>query len=109
MRKLDLTPYEIDVRTESGKTTKSYGVRESLIEILFSPVLKLGSVALLRQNSLAQKIEKSGLECIVEEEEYERIKQALDSVTGLGIHDVKFVEMILGAPEVTVEEQTNQQ
>lgn len=102
MRKLNLTPYEIQVRTDSGRVTKPYGVKESLIEILFSPALKLGSVALLKQNKLAQKIEASENECLVEDEEYDRIKQALDSVTGLGIHDVNFVEMILNAPEVTV-------
>lgn len=105
MRKLLLTKYNVDVVTKEGeKKSLPYDVVDSIIALLFSPGLKLGGVELLRQQQLAEKILKVSdamlSEIVLEEEEYKRLKNAVEAFKGFGRNDVELVQRILEAVEI---------
>lgn len=103
MRKINITTYKVTVRSANGETKEiDYGTKDSLVTILFNPELKLSAVDLLKQNKLAEKITDSTDELLLEDEEYNRVKAALDIVQGLGRNDVEFVKRILDAETVEV-------
>ena len=106
MRKINTTTYKTTVRSISGEVKEvDYGVKDSLATILFHPGLKLNAIDLLKQNKLANKVLESGDELLLEEEEYSRVKAALEVVTGLGKNDVEFVTRILEAETIEVTEK----
>ena len=106
MKKINITTYKVSARSADGEVKEvNYGIKDSLVTILFNPELKLSAVDLLKQNKLAEKITDSTDELLLEEEEYTRVKAALDRVTGLGRNDVTFVERILEAETVEVAEK----
>ena len=105
MRKITLEPYQVKVRTTEGEKEVQYGIKESFVGILFNPGLKLGGTAILKQNELAEKIMLSDGDVLLEEEEYQRIRTAIETVEGLGKNDVEFVRRILEAKEVSVQEK----
>jgi len=80
-----------------------YDVRNSCIEVLFSPQLQLSARQVLDRDDLARKIRDCPDSAVLlEETEYQILKGSLDSVTGLGRNDVQFVRRIYAAPEVQV-------
>lgn len=98
-----MKPYPVEIRDPEGKKKEiPYGTKESLVAILFNPALKLTGLTLLRQDELARKVADSGDELLLEEEEYERIRAAIEAVEGLGRNDVEFVRRIIDAPKVDV-------
>lgn len=103
MKKINTTTYKVHVRSTEGEVKEiDYGMKDSIVTILFNPELKLSAVDLLKQNKLAEKVANSVDELLLEEEEYTRIKSALDAVRGLGRNDVEFVIRILEAETVEV-------
>lgn len=105
MRKINTTTYKVTIRTTEGEKDIDYGFKDSLVTILFQPDLKLNAIELLKQNKLADKVIESGDELLLEEEEYSRVKAALEVVTGLGKNDVEFVTRILEAETIEVTEK----
>jgi tRNA U34 5-methylaminomethyl-2-thiouridine-forming methyltransferase MnmC len=106
MKKLFLSNYEVEIEFEGKKVKKPFQVKESILEILFHPSLKLTGRELLKQNDLAEKIEKCNEDFILlETEEHNKILRALELTTGLGRNAVEFVKRILEAPDVKVEEK----
>lgn len=98
-----MTPYMVEIRNLEGKLEKiPYGTKESLVAVLFSPVLKLTGLTLLKQDELARKVANSGEELLLEEEEYQRVRDAIEKTEGLGKNDVEFVRRIIEAPKVDV-------
>ena len=100
MRKLDLRSYEVTQKVRGGdgeiiEITAPYNVKDSVINILFLPTLKLMGAALVRQNILAMKIEQAEDEVMLEEEEYGRVKAAVEAYPSQGRADVEFVDRIL--------------
>lgn len=104
MRKIDIRPFVVVINEpDGGKREVGYRFKESIIEILFNPNLKLNSVNLLKQDELAKKIMNAGEEeLLLEEEEYIRVKAALDTIQGLTKNDVELVRRIINATEVEV-------
>ena len=103
MKKINMKAFNVTVRDGNGKEKEiKYGLKESLIEIIFNQALKLNSLKLLKQNDLAKKIETAGDELLLEEEEYVRVKEALDKVEGLGKNDVELVQRVMNAETVEV-------
>ena len=102
MRKIDMSAFTVSVRDGDVKNDISYGLKESMVALLFQPALKLNSVNLLHQDELAKKVMNAGDELLLEEEEYMRLKTALESIQGLGQNDVTLVNRIINAPEVEV-------
>ena len=55
MRRIVLTDYDCKVDGPNGQQEIPYNVRDSLVNLLFSPDMKLNGVALVRANTVAQK------------------------------------------------------
>ena len=105
MRKISFENYNVPVQTPEGeKRDIPYEVKDSIVSLLFHPDLKLSGMELLKQNELAGKILHSeDPEILFEEAEYNKIKQAINVVTGYGRNEVELVRRVLEAPEVEVE------
>ena len=100
-----MSPYTVSARTPDGQTKEiNYGIKESMVEILYNPALKLNSINLLKQETLAKKIADCvGDELLLEEEEYSRLSHALSVIEGLGKNDISMCHRIIDAETVTVE------
>ena len=76
-----------------------------MVNILYHPDLKLNGRDLLMAHKLADKIESCKKNFILlEEVDYQKLKKALDTVTGLTKQDVEFVQRVLEAVNVEVKE-----
>ena len=113
MRKLDLTNYTVTMKVpdkanpgEEIGVTLPYRVKDSIVNLLFIPGLKLSGIDLIKQNVLAMKIEawKDGA-ILLEEEEWLKIKKAVDTYTGFDRQAVELVRRVLDAPKVEVIEK----
>lgn len=82
-----------------------FHVKESIINLMFLPELHLSSAEVVKQDMLAMKLEscKNG-EVLLEDEEWERIKEAFDTFRGFGRDSVELVKRINEAKVVEVEE-----
>ena len=105
MRKLDLKVYTVSVRDANG-VTKSipYNFKESVIELMFHPNLKMSGKALLETNIIAEKIMKADKEILLEEADYQIIKSAVDGFKGFSKNEVELVKRVLECPEIKVKE-----
>jgi len=101
MRKLDLRNYQFTEKVRNPVTggveefTLPYNVKDSVLNILFLPDLRLQGAALIRQNILAIKIEQAGDEVSLEEEEYQRVKVAAETYKAQCRADVGLIDRIL--------------
>lgn len=110
MRKLDLTNYLITQEVlnqanpnEPIKIEIPYNFKDSVIALMFIPELKLSGLELLKQNALALKIEGCSNDSInLEEQEWERLKVAVDSFNGYTRKDVGLVERITNAEQINM-------
>ena len=111
MRKLNLKDYMVKVRAPDqmnpGKVIEGeypYRVKDSILNLLFIPALQLNGAELVKQNVLAMKLEQCKEDVILlENEEYSRIKRAIDVFKGFGRNDVELVTRINEAEVVEVE------
>ena len=100
MRRLDLTDYQWTQKVQNPvkgveEITLPYRVKESILNLLFLPDLRLQGAALVRQNILAIKIEQSEDEVLLEEEEYQRVKGAAEKYVAQSRADVELIDRIL--------------
>ena len=106
MRKLNVTQYEIKVLQPDGKQKElPYDVKEMIIQLMFHPDLKLGGVDLLKQNIIAEKILKADIDVLLEEEEYNKVKQAINSFRGFTKNEVELVRRVTDCPKIEVKEE----
>jgi hypothetical protein len=98
MRKISLIPYKVE--------GEDYKVKESIINLLFSPHLRLGMRAAIENDRIAKKVESATEEVLLEEAEYQKIKNAVETFEGYSRQDLEFGQRILEAPEVPVKEAT---
>ena len=111
MRKLNMANYIVKVnvpdKMNPGQTIEAewpYNVKESILNLMFNPALQLTGAELVRQNMLAMKLEGcKEEEILLEDEEYNRIKKALDTHKGFNRRDVEFVERINNTEVVEAE------
>ena len=104
MKKINMKAFTVSVRIPDGSTKEiNYAIKDSLIEVLFSPTLKLNTINLLKQEILAKKIIECGDELLLEDEEYTRLQSALSKVEGLGKNDIEMVHRVLEATSIEVE------
>ena len=100
MRKLDLRDYQVTQKVRGGDgnlidITAPYRVKDSILNIMFLPVLELCGAELVKQNVLAMKIEQSDGEVELEEAEYQRVKRAAEVYPGQSRADVQLIDRIL--------------
>jgi len=106
MRRLNVTQYMVSILQPDGTYKEiPYKAKESLINLMFHPNLKLGGVDLLKQNKIAEKILKAGIDVLLEEEEYNKVKQAIDSFKGYTKNEVELVRRVTECPEIKVKEK----
>ncbi len=108
MRKLNLKNYTVKVKVPDQKNPGQvidaqypYGVKDSILNLMFIPDLQLNGAELVKQNVLAMKLEQCKEdEILLEDAEYSRIKLAVDTFKGFGRNDVELVERINSVVEV---------
>lgn len=106
MRKLNLKGYTVSVRdAKGGIQSIPYNFKDSLIELMFHPNLKLSGMALLETNIIAEKIMKADKEILLEEADYQKIKSAVDGFNGFSKNEVELVRRVLECPEIKVKEE----
>ena len=106
MRKLYVTQYMVRVLQRDGKYNEfPYNVKDSLVQLMFHPETKLGGAELLKQNIVAEKIMKAGIDVLLEEEEYIRVKRAIDSFKGFTKSEVELVRRVTECPKIEVKEE----
>ena len=109
MRKLNVENYVNEIKVnENGITVVKeieYEFKDSLIFIMFNRELQLAGKSLLEQNKLAEKILEVDKEIILEEAEYNKIKQAVETFKGCTRNEVQLVDRVLNCPEINVEEK----
>ena len=110
MRKLNLKDYTVKVKSPDqmnpGQVIEAdfpYKFKDSVLNLLFTRELQLSGAELVKQNVLAMKLEqcKAG-EILLEDEEYSRIKRAIDVFKGFNRNDVELVTRINEAEVVEV-------
>ena len=108
MRKLNLKSYEYSqtvrnpITGQSNEMKLNYSVKDSVLNILFLPALRLMGAALVKQNVLAIKIETCEKDEIeLNEDEWKLILAAVNAYPAQGRMDVEFIDRILNqTPEV---------
>jgi len=106
MRKLNLESYTVSVRdTDGTMKLMPYSFKDSVIELMFHPKLKLTGKALLETNIVAEKIMKADKEILLEEADYNRIKSAVDSFEGFSKNEIELVKRVTECPEIKVKEK----
>ena len=107
MRKLGLEHYTVQIRDlKTGKLdTQPYDFKDAIINLMFHPNLRLNRVALLETNILAEKILKADKDIILEEEEYNKVKSAIDGFEGFTRTEVELVKRVTECPEIDVKEK----
>jgi len=113
MRKIKLADYMVKVKAPDqmnpGKIIEGeypYRVKDSILNLMFIPSLQLNGAELVKQNVLAMKLEQCKEDVILlEDEEYNRIKRAIDTFKGFGRNDVELVTRINEAEVVAVEQK----
>ena len=106
MRKINLENYMLEARNEKNEIVNMpYDVKGSLIGVLFHPELKLSGRELLLRDKLANKINDTESEILLEETDYSKVKLAVESINGYTRNDVEFVRRVLEAEEIEVKEK----
>ena len=111
MRKLNLKDYMVTGKVKGGDgklvdITVPYHVKDSILNLMFTRELQLSGAELVRQNILAMKLENCKEDDIrLEEEEYQRIKRAVDAFRGFNRNDVEIVMRINDAPTIEIKEE----
>ena len=109
MRRLNLKDYTVTGRVRGGdgnlvNITAPYHFKDSILNLLFQRELQLSGAELVKQNVLAMKLENcKDDEILLEEDEYQRIKKALDTFKGFGRNDIELVTRVTEAAVVEVE------
>ena len=110
MRKLNLKDYTVKVKAPDhmnpGQTIEAefpYGVKDSILNLMFIHDLQLTGADLVKQNVLAMKLESCKEdEILLEEDEWGRIKKAVDTFKGFDRNAVELVTRINEAEKVEV-------
>ena len=81
-----------------------YPTKDSLLTMMFDRGLGLSGAELIKQQALALRIEAcKEVEILLEEEEWQRLLTAINTVKGLGRNDFTLIERITKAEDVEVE------
>jgi len=113
MRKLSLSNYTVKTKVPDNMNPGQsidiefpYLVKDSILNLMFIRDLQLNGAELVKQNVLAMKLEQCKEdEILLEDEEYNRIKRAIDTFKGFGRNDVELVTRINEVEVVEVEQK----
>ena len=106
MRKIDVRNYLVTVAAPDGKeVTEDYKVRETLEISLLHPQLQLNGRELMKRRKILHKIEEAEDFLLLEEDEWEKLKNAFETTKGLSKNELPLVERVLEAEEIEVKEK----
>lgn len=106
MRKLDLKNYTYSMPDKQGVLQLiPYQFKNVLVNILTHPNLGLNAVELLEADKVVEKIEKAGLEAILEEEDYELIVDTFKRFRGFSKSDTNLVKRVWNCPVIPEKEK----
>jgi len=111
MRKLNMANYMVKLKVPDqmnpGQMIEGeypYHTKDSILNLLFIKDLQLTGAELVKQNVLAVKLESCKEdEILLEDEEWGRIKRAIDTFKGFDRNAVELVRRINEAEKVEVE------
>lgn len=84
----------------------AYDTKESMIEILLSRQNQMSGMELLERDKIARKVlDGADGHVLLEEDEWNKLVKAVNTVKGLGKPDIELVRRILEAEETKVEEK----
>jgi len=106
MHKIDVSSYQIDVKHPVTGEMKNvpYGVKEMLVGVLLHPSLRITGAELYNRMPIADKIKKADGFLLLEEDEYAKLKAAVNTIQGFGMNDSELVRRVIEAEEVPVKE-----
>jgi hypothetical protein len=105
MRRIELASYKVSETGAPDAEEHDYDVRWSLGEVLLARDQGLTARQLLENHDLFRKLRDHPQDTILlEEAEYQRLRQAVEQITGYSRFDVEMVRRVLEAPEVEVQE-----
>ena len=96
MRKINLAKYDVEI----GGEMKPYDVKASVISIMFSEHMKHTSQALMDYSDIKEKIKKAEDSVILEDAEFSKILNAVDTFQGFREIDLEFVKRIKNAETI---------
>lgn len=100
MYKLNLKPYKVD----NGKGGEAdYDVKQSITTILFAPAQQLDGKSLIDTSKVSDKIENAKDEVLLEDSEYNIVKEAFRKFKGLGKTEIELAKRVEEAEQVEVE------
>lgn len=106
MRKINLTPYTVQITKPNGTTEiVPYDIIKSIEAVTLAPTQELNSIQLLERARILQKFKKAKNTILIEEQEYNLIAQAFNKFKGFGLNEVELCKRILEAKTVNVEEK----
>jgi hypothetical protein len=101
MRKVNLKNYTVAGKNRDGTATaEPFEVREALTALCFIPAEGCKTLELLKRQKLAEKIAAAKDSILLEDAEWQRLRDALDATRGLGQGEIELVHRIVDAPEV---------
>ena len=105
MRTINLQNYTCQLLDEFGNPKEAtYFVKDSLVNLLMHADLGLNGVELLKRQVFASKILTSkDPDLLIEEEEYNCLQHAIQTIRGFSRNDVELVQRIMEAKQVDVE------
>lgn len=106
MHKIDVSSYQIEVKHPVTGEMKNlpYNVKEMLVGVLMHPSLQIAGAELYARMPIADKIKKAAGEVLLEEDEYAKLKAAVNTIQGFGMNDAELVRRVIEAEEVAVKE-----
>ena len=99
MRKLDLTGYVL--KGIQGE----YNVKDNVVAVIFNRQLQLNAKEAYERGKLADKIEEAKNEILLEEGDFEIIKQAFNKFRGFGLADRELCRRVIECKKIEVEEK----
>jgi len=107
MKKIDLSKYMITFTKDGVEQSSPFNVKDSIVELLFIPHLKLNGTKLLEQYELAEKIKKSEDFILLEDAEYEKVKHSFEVYDQFDKNGVELVRRVLEAETVDAQSLVN--
>lgn len=106
MRKIDVRNYPITIGTANNQeVTEDFKVKESLAVCLCHPQLQISGLELLNRRKILDKIEAADGTLLLEDDEWEKLKSALETIKGMSKNEIPMIERVTEAEEIEVKEK----
>lgn len=104
-RKLHIADYLIKAKDTEGEEKEApYSVRLSLVNLLFHPKTNLDAFSALKCDIVARQIEACKEDYILlTEEQYNWVKDSVNSFRGFDRYAVELINRVHNAPEIDIE------